>query len=44
MPSLSNASPNLQESVKDVMEVINQASDVETSTSQKAEQLFASEI
>lgn len=41
---MSNASPNLQEAVKDVMNTLNQASDVETSTSQKAEQLFASEI
>jgi len=41
---MPHSSPNLQDAVKDVMNTLNQASDVETSTSQKAEQLFASEI
>lgn len=41
LPSLSKASIALQESVKDVMQILNQAESVESSTTQKTEQLLS---
>lgn len=44
LPSISSSSEALQETVKDVMETLNQAEEVQDHTTEKAEQLFSQEI